>query len=83
MKCVFCEGEMIESRKRVERRTNQGELVIIDNVPVLICNGCQEVFYDDKVLDKIDEIVRLRDNAPKIPVPLLDYNSAFSSEVCF
>ncbi len=39
-------------------------MLVIANIPTLRCPTCQEAFYDDGVLDRIDEIIStVKENA--------------------
>ena len=64
MRCAFCENDLFKTTKTEERRTKEGKLVIFNDVPVLYCNQCQEYFYDDKVLDWIDNVIEKGQPAP-------------------
>ena len=52
-KCPKCEG-------KIEERNMNYVLIGIDlgKFPTLVCNKCGEQFYEDMVLDKIDESAR-------------------------
>lgn len=62
MKCFMCKGDMIN------KNTNyildlDGSIIIIKNVPSLVCNQCGEVFYENEVMKRIEKIIDLFKNA--------------------
>jgi len=62
MKCFICKGDMIN------KKTNyildlDGSIIIIKNVPSLVCGQCGEVFYENEVMKRIEKIVDLFKNA--------------------
>ncbi len=62
MKCFMCKGDMIN------KNTNyildlDGSIIIIKNVPSLVCNQCGEVFYENEVMKRIEKIIDIFKNA--------------------
>jgi len=62
MKCFICKGDMIN------KKTNyildlDGSIIIVKNVPSLVCDQCGEVFYENEVMKRIEKIVDLFKNA--------------------
>jgi len=58
----MCKGDMIS------KNTNyildlDGSIIIIKNVPSLVCNQCGEVFYENEVMKRIEKIIDLFRNA--------------------
>lgn len=61
MKCFMCKGDM------VNKNTNyildlDGSIIIIKNVPSLLCNQCGEIFYDNDVMKRIEKITDIYRN---------------------
>ncbi len=61
MKCFMCKGDMIN------KNTNyildlDGSIIIIKNVPSLVCDQCGEVFYENEVMKQIEKIIDLFKN---------------------
>lgn len=61
MKCFMCKGNTIN------KNTNyildlDGTIIIIKNVPSLVCNQCGEIFYENDVMKKIECIVDIYRN---------------------
>lgn len=68
--CYYCGGEIISQRQDVDFRWGE-ELVVVKDVPVLICNQCGEKYYSARISEKLDGIVARRKKAKeflKIPV---------------
>ena len=62
MNCFMCKGDM------VNKNTNyildlDGSIIIIKNVPSLVCTQCGEVFYENEVMKRIEKIIELFKNA--------------------
>ncbi len=61
MKCFMCKGDT------VNKNTNyildlDGSIIIIKNVPSLLCNQCGEIFYDNDVMKRIEKITDIYRN---------------------
>ncbi|WP_019227213.1 type II toxin-antitoxin system MqsA family antitoxin [Sedimentibacter sp. B4] len=62
MKCFLCKGD------KINKNTNyflnlDGSIIIIKNVPSLVCDQCGEVFYENEVMKRIEKIIDLFKNA--------------------
>jgi len=72
MKCFMCKGEMLN------KNTNyildlDGSIIIVKNVPSLVCEQCGEVFYENDVMKKIEKIVDVFRNA-LTEIAIVNYN---------
>ncbi|MCI8397217.1 MAG: type II toxin-antitoxin system MqsA family antitoxin [Clostridia bacterium] len=56
MKCFMCKGNL-EEQKTTFMTEFENCIVIIKNVPSLVCKQCGEVSYSDEVAKKIEELV--------------------------
>jgi YgiT-type zinc finger domain-containing protein len=73
-KCDYCNGNIIEKRLTIDFHHN-GELVIIEDVPVKVCVECGEKYYDADVWEQLEKIAKSRTNIKKeILVPVKEYN---------
>ena len=75
-KCHICNAPMEEKHIQQDFWV-KNRLVVIENVPVGICNQCGEKIVKAKVGEQILELLNnktLIDQAPKISVPLIKYN---------
>ena len=62
MNCVMCKGNMKRGTTNypIDR---DSQFLLIKNVPALICDQCGEIFIDDNVFEKIEEIVESAQNS--------------------
>ncbi|TYP56119.1 type II toxin-antitoxin system MqsA family antitoxin [Thermosediminibacter litoriperuensis] len=71
-KCLYCEGNLVKKRVRVDKWVNE-KLIIIENVPALVCEECEEKYYDAETALRLDQY--LYESNPKkiIEVPVFEY----------
>lgn len=75
MTCFYCKGDM-------ERTTGKFVVdlgpcvVIVRNVPALICKQCGETAYDDATMARLEEIVSTVRASMVQEVAILDYTPA-------
>ena len=55
-KCPVCGGTIREDTIR-HPQEYEGRIVIIENMPVLICDQCGEILLRPETLDKIQQLV--------------------------
>ena len=56
MRCIMCKGNVTET-KRTFIQEFDNCIIIIKNVPALVCAQCGEVYYSDEISEKLEEIV--------------------------
>lgn len=56
MKCIMCKGNVIQ-KKHTFIQEFDNCIIIIKNVPALVCSQCGEVYYNDEISEKLEEIV--------------------------
>ncbi len=56
MKCFACDKETIEKNKNYIADLEHC-VIIIKNVPALVCQDCGEVYYRDEVAEKIEKTI--------------------------
>ncbi len=64
MRCVMCKGNTIET-KRTFIQEDEHCIIIIKNVPAIVCSQCGEVYYHDAIAEKLEEIVNRLQNMVK------------------
>ena len=52
----MCKGSVIETRHTFIQEFDNC-IIIIKNVPALVCSQCGEVYYRDEIAEKLEEIV--------------------------
>ena len=71
LKCFWCKGD-IEQRLKTHAATLADCVIIIKNVPALVCKQCGEVFFTDEVMQKLEVIVSRLESIVK-EVAIVDY----------
>lgn len=56
MNCLLCKGDLEEKRTTFMSDLG-GTIVIIKNVPSLVCTQCGEAYYDDETMERIERII--------------------------
>jgi YgiT-type zinc finger domain-containing protein len=56
MNCFFCKGEL-EAKETIFTTELNDCVVIIKNVPSLVCTQCGEVVHSDSVSHRLEQIV--------------------------
>ena len=74
--CEYCGGPIKQQTKRVDHRW-KGRLVVIEKVPVGVCQNCGERYYDAAVLRRLDLMSQGKvGSIGRISVPVADYARA-------
>jgi len=56
-RCTFCKGTLHEGKTRCVAWAGDGIIVIMD-IPALICDWCGEAYYSVEVSRKIDAVMK-------------------------
>ena len=54
VRCTSCGSEGFETRKVEYLYSHQGEYLLVPDTPVEVCESCGAMFYQAKVLKKIE-----------------------------
>ncbi|MBW1800000.1 MAG: type II toxin-antitoxin system MqsA family antitoxin [Deltaproteobacteria bacterium] len=57
MKCPLCKGEMVKSKTNLPYEIREEHLVVVKDVPALICKQCGDSFVEIEVLRIVERIV--------------------------
>ena len=52
----MCKGNVIKTNRTYIQEFDNC-IIIIKNVPALVCSQCGEVYYSDEIAEKLEEIV--------------------------
>ena len=75
MSCFFCKGKTVE--KSAKFIVDLGPcVVIVKNVPALVCQQCGEVSYSNEVAQKLEKIVDVVKHSIMSEVAIIDYLQA-------
>ena len=71
--CEYCEGKLIEKLVTITHRWKDN-WVVIENVPVRVCQSCGERYFSARVIKEIERIARSR-SQPKctLTVPVRSF----------
>jgi YgiT-type zinc finger domain-containing protein len=73
-KCEHCDGMVRERRIAREAIRHKGSFVILEDVPIGVCDTCGARYYDASVLRRAAEIGRRPAPLQTIEVPLERYS---------
>lgn len=75
--CEHCAGIVRERRMEREAFRHKGSFVVLEDVPVGICDKCGARYYDASLLRRVAEIGRGTNSAPRtLEVPVDRYAPA-------
>jgi len=75
-KCSICGGKA-EKKLTTVHQIIDNRLVIVENVPVEVCNQCGEILYTPSTVRKLEKLVWAKPKPKKeIKVPVLDMQMA-------
>ena len=57
MKCPLCKGQMTEGKTILPYEFNNGRVIVVLDVPALVCDQCGDDFVDIKVTRNIEKIL--------------------------
>ena len=73
MKCFFCKGEL--ERSKTKFIVDLGScVVIVKNVPAMICKQCGEKSFDDETVERLEAIVETVRHSLIREVAIVDYS---------
>ena len=76
MKCSFCKAKMVQKQTTFMIEINK-TVIVIRNVPSLVCEQCGEVAYSDEVYAKLEKIVAsLRDSITEVAITEYESSAA-------
>ncbi|MCL2634726.1 MAG: type II toxin-antitoxin system MqsA family antitoxin [Oscillospiraceae bacterium] len=71
MTCFYCKGDT-EQRLKTHAVTLDNCVIIIKNVPSLVCTQCDEVYFADDIMQSLEAIIDRFENVIK-EVAIIDY----------
>jgi len=72
MNCFMCKGE-IQNKTTNYILDLEGCIIIVKNVPSLVCSQCGEVFYTNEVMKNLEKIVDIFRGA-LTEIAIVNYN---------
>lgn len=74
MKCIECGHDTI-NKNRTYVANLENCVIIIENVPAMVCEHCNEVYYSDEVFGQIEKIVYKLENIIN-DIAVIDYTNS-------
>jgi len=79
--CYFCRKGILEEKKVTVDFRWGNELIVIEEVPAIVCNECGERYYSAEVSREMDKIAieGRKDKVIEVPIaklPVIHYNAA-------
>lgn len=72
--CEYCEGTVNERVVEKEVFKHKNGFVILENVPVGICDNCGYRYYHSKILKRVDEVAEGKQIPLRTePIPVAQY----------
>jgi YgiT-type zinc finger domain-containing protein len=72
--CEYCDGSVREQIVKQEIFRHKNGLVILENVPIGICDKCGERYYSAEVLHKVHNIATGRTKpSRRVSIPIAKY----------
>ena len=71
MTCFRCKGD-VEQNRKTHAATLENCVIIIKNVPALVCTQCGEVYFTDVVMQKLEDVIDRLENIVK-EVAIVEY----------
>lgn len=75
-KCPICGGNLTPGKVTHEEEHGPGLFYVIQNVPALVCEQCEEYLLSDEVVQKLEEITQSSKPVKKVETPVYDYARA-------
>ena len=54
--CLYCKGRL-EGRRVTRAQQHEGHWYLIENLPALVCNQCDAVFYAPEAHDRVIDLI--------------------------
>ena len=68
MKCFMCKGDLEHARKTYVA-TLEHCVIVIKDVPAMVCTQCGEAYYTDDVSDRLEQIIdKIRDMVQEVAI---------------
>ena len=78
--CEYCEGTVKERVVEKEVFKHKNGFVMLENVPVGICDNCGYRYYHSTILKRVDEIAEDKEEPKRTePIPIAQYRYEFAS----
>lgn len=68
MRCFMCKGDL-EQKKKTYVATLENCVIVIKDVPAMVCAQCGETYYSDEVSERLEGIIqKIRDMVQEVAI---------------
>jgi YgiT-type zinc finger domain-containing protein len=57
MKCPLCKGKMVTGKTNLPYELDGEKIIVVRNVPALVCDQCGDAFVEIDILRKVEEVI--------------------------
>ncbi|OGR03185.1 MAG: YgiT-type zinc finger domain-containing protein [Deltaproteobacteria bacterium RIFOXYD12_FULL_50_9] len=75
MKCPACRGKMEQGTTTLPYELGRGKLIVVQDVPALVCIQCGEVFIESVTLKKVETLLNTVEKSG-MTMGFLEYRAA-------
>lgn len=75
MNCPYCTSEMKKGKAVLTFQMSDAEIVVVHDVPALVCDQCGEEYVDNATAKKVEEKVE-KALADGLKMGFIDFNAA-------
>lgn len=68
MKCHVCGAKMTARITDLPFKLSETTIVILKDLPVLQCDGCNEYLLEDSVMERVEEILRQANSRAELEI---------------
>ncbi len=68
MKCHVCEGEFVATTSDLPFKLDARRIVIFKELPVLQCSQCGEYLLEDRVMSRVEEMLKGVDESAELEI---------------
>ena len=68
MKCRTCGAKLEKVVTQLPFKVNGESIVIVKDLPVMQCSGCQEYLLEDEVMARVEELLKKADTATELEI---------------
>jgi YgiT-type zinc finger domain-containing protein len=68
MKCQMCGSNLESLITDLPFKVSERGIVILKELPVLQCDNCSQFLLEDKVMNRVDEILQNVDNSAELEI---------------
>lgn len=75
MRCLLCKGKMVTGKTNLPYELDGEKIIVVRNVPALVCAQCGDDFVEIDILRKVEKIID-RAGCDGITMGFVEYEKA-------